>query len=234
MTQSKLRLLTAAMAVTMLFTASSRSAFAADPEWYTDAAESTDGRFLFVSLSNRPLDLELKDEGLTGEDRDQIEHFRLYYPVSGMYLNDNSTTPLWKFNEPWRGQPVVAPDGEHVIFQGPWTSNEDDSHAVEFTRRGKSIRSYADGDFISTYWLKRLLNGGNAPSCKSTSFDPKAMAYTVATNQGEEYVFNVKNGNLLVIRSPFPMYYTIFGVVVAGLVFGPAYWMRRKQAQVKN
>ena len=94
------------------------SALAALSEWYTDAAESTDGRYLFVSLSNRPLDVELKDEGLTGEERDQIEFFRLHYPVSGMYLNDGSNTPIWKFDEPWRGEPIIAPDGEHVIFQG--------------------------------------------------------------------------------------------------------------------
>jgi hypothetical protein len=222
-----------AFASAVLLFGTPSSALADISEWYTDAAESTDGRYLFVSLSNRPLDVELKDEGLTGEERDQIEHFRLYYPVSGMYLNDNSNTPLWKFDEPWRGEPIVAPDGEHVIFQGGWTSpsNEQDSQAVEFTRRGKSIRSHVVSDFISSWQLKRLLNGGRAPTCKSTNFDPAELTYTIATNQGEEYVFNVKNGKLLEVRSPFPLYYTIFGVVIAGLIIAPAYWIRRRKAR---
>lgn len=213
------------------FAAPQSPAYAVPKESYTDAVESADGRYLFVSLSNRPLDVELKDADLNGEERDQIEFFRLHYPTSGMYLNDNSNTPLWKFDKPWRGEPIVAPDGEHVIFQGPWTSNESEAQAVEFTRRGESIRSYIDSDFISSYWLKQLLNGRKSPACKSTNFDPAAMTYTVVTNQGEEYVFNVKNGNLLEVHSPFPLYVSIFGVALAGLIVGPAYWLRRKKAK---
>jgi hypothetical protein len=224
---------TSAFALALLFAGTLSTAAAGLSEWYTDAAESTDGRYLFVSISDRPLEEELKDEGLTGEERDQIEHFRLYYPVSGMYLNDNSTTPVWEFDEQWRGLPVVAPDGEHVIFQGPWTSNDQEVQAVEFTRRGKPIRSYIVSDFISSYWLKRLLNGWRSPACKSTNFDPAELTYTIATNQGEKYVFNVKNGRLLEVHSPFPLYYTIFGIVAAGLIFAPAYWIRRRKASAR-
>lgn len=206
--------------------------------WDTDAVESTDGRYLFVSISDRPLDDELKDEGLTGEERDQIEFFRLHYPVSGMYRNDNSNTPLWEFDEPWRGEPIVAPDGEHVIFQGAWTSNEiadqDEHQAIEFMHRGQPIRSYVESDFISTYWLKNLLSGWESPGCQSKSFDPQEMTYTIVTSQGEEYVFNVKNGRLLEVDSPFPLYYTVFSVALAGLIIGPVYWMRRKNAQASD
>ena len=166
--------LLSAFAFALLFAGTPSSALAEISESYTDAAESTDGRYLFVSLSTRPLEVELKDEGLTGEERDQIEFFRLHYPASGMYLNDGSNTPVWKFEEPWRGEPIIAPDGEHVIFQGGWTSpsNENELQAVEFTRRGKPIRTYVASDFISSWWLKRLLNGWRSPTCKSSPPSP--------------------------------------------------------------
>lgn len=227
------RLFAFAFVLAMLFAGTSSSALAALSEWYTDAVESTDGRYLFVSLSNRPLDVELKDEGLTGEERDQIDFFRLHYPVSGMYLNDGSNTPIWKFDEPWRGEPIIAPDGEHVIFQGGWTLNLDEFQAVEFTHRGQPIRSYVDSDFISSGWLKRLFSGWKSPTCKSTNFDPEAMTYTIFTNQGEEYVFNVKNGSVLEVHSPFPLYFSIVGVVLAGLIIAPAYWIRRRKARAQ-
>jgi len=235
MTRLTSRLLLSAFAFALLFSETPSSALAGIPESYTDAAESTDGRYLFVSLSTRPLEVELKDEGLTGEERDQIEFFRLHYPASGMYLNDGSNAPVWKFAEPWRGEPIIAPDGEHVIFQGGWTSpsNENELQAVEFTRRGKPIRTYVASDFISSWWLKRLLNGWRSPTCKSTNFDPAAKTYTIVTNQAEEYVFNVKNGSLLEVRSPFPLYYSIVGVVIAGLIVAPAYWIRRKKANIQ-
>jgi hypothetical protein len=218
-----------AFALVTLFSGTPASALAGPAVWFTDAVESTDGRYLFVSLSNRPLDVELQDEGLTGEERDQIEFFRLHYPVSGMYLNDASNAPIWEFDEPWRGEPIVAPDGEHVIFQGGWTSNENEVQAVEFTHRGQPIRSYASGDFISSGWLKRLFSGWKSPACKSTYFDPAAMTYTIVTNQGEEYVFNVKNGGILEVHSPFLLYYSIAGLVLTGLVAAPVYWVRRKK-----
>lgn len=233
MTRLNLKRHRSAIAVVLACLGAPSISFAQPSRWDTDAVESTDGRYLFVSISDRPLDEELKDEGLTGEERDQIEFFRLHYPVSGMYLNDNSNTPLWEFDEPWRGEPIVAPDGEHVVFQGAWTRNENDSdhgdQAVEFLHRGRTIRSYAASDFISTYWLKHLLSGWETPGCQSKSFDPQAMTYTIVTNQGEEYVFNVKNGRLLEVDSPFPLYYTLLSVAAAGLIIGPFYWIRRKK-----
>ena len=60
------------------------------------------------------------------------------------------------------------------------------------------------------------------------------MTYTIVTNQGEEYVFNVKNGDVLEAHSPFPMYYAIFGVVLAGLIIASADWIRRKKARVQT
>lgn len=231
MTRLNSNSLLSACAVALLFAGLPSLAHAGLSQWFTDAADSTDGRYLFVSLSDRPLDVELKDDRLTGEERDQIEFFRLHYPAGGMYLNDGSNSPIWKFEEPWRGEPIIAPDGEHVIFQGAWTTNKYEFQAVEFTRSGQSIRSYADSDFISSWVLKRLLNGWRSPTCKSTRFDPATMTYTIATNQREEYVFNVMNGSLVEVRSPFPVYYSIFGVVVAALIVASRYWIRRKKAQ---
>jgi hypothetical protein len=216
----------------ILIAGKSSAATAALSEWHTDAVESSDGKFLFVSLSNRPLDAELADESLTGEERDQIEFFRLHYPAGGMYHNDDSYQPIWKFEEQWRGDPLIAPDGEHVIFAGPWTWDEHEFQAVEFTRRGKPIRSYNDSDFISAWWLKRLVNGWKSPSCKATKFDPAAMTYTITTNQGEEYVFDVTSGDVVEVRSRFPLYYWLFGVVLAALIAAPAYWVRRRKAKV--
>ena len=56
------------------------------------------------------------------------------------------------------------------------------------------------------------------------------MTYTIATNQGEEYVFNVKNGDLLAFHSPFPVYYSIFGVTLVALIVALRYWLRQRRA----
>jgi len=218
-----------AIALALLVSGTPSSALAELSPWYTDAAESTDGRYLFVSLSNRPLDEELKDEGLTGEVRDQIEFFRGHYPVSGMYRNDETNSPLWEFDRPWPGEPIIAPDGAHVIFEGSRASNEPEPQVVEFTHRGETMRSYRERDMISARWLKHLLNGGRPPTHTSTTFDPAAMTYTIATSQGEEYVFNVKNGGIVAVHSPFPAYYAIFGVALVALIVGLRYWLRRRR-----
>jgi hypothetical protein len=221
MTRPALNSLILSLALALPLAVAPSSGFAQTAEWFTDAAESSDGKYLFVSLSNRPLEVEFKDEGLTGEERDQIEFFRLHYPVSGMYLNDGSNTPLWKFEKPWPGEPVIFPDGDHIVFQGGWVTKTGGSEVAEFTRRGVPLRSYTSADFITSLPLKQLLNGGNTPTCAKTSFDPQALTYTITTNQGEEYIFNVKNGDLIDSHSPFPLYFSIAGGTLVALIAAP-------------
>jgi hypothetical protein len=78
------------------------------------------------------------------------------------------------------------------------------------------IRRYLD-DFIPHGVLKFLLNGMHWPTCVGTGFDPNAMTYSVKTNQHEEFVFDVKTGNIIATHSPFPTLFSLVATVLVGI-----------------
>ncbi len=157
-----------------------------------------------------------------------ICEIRAKYSQSGLYRNDGSAEPLWTYDGRWgSGTPIIAPDGEHVIFEGDWTDDEYGFRAVEFTFKGKTIRAYSDLEIIPHWLLKATLNGLSPPSCWQTSFNPEQMTYTIRTNQGEDIVFDVKSGEIIEIRSPFPIVYGVAFLATATLItIGIVRWRR--------
>jgi len=210
------------------------SAVAGLSEWFTETAVSDDGRYILVTISDRPLDVELADDRLNSAEKEQVKYVRALYPRCGLYLNDGSNTPLWIHDGRWSSNPIIAPDGEHVIFPGPWTWSEYELRAVEFTRRGRTIRSYNDDDFIPAWWLKFLVSGRRGPNCEGYWFNPVKMSFTIRTTQREEFVFDVRTGAIIETQSPFPIYFSIVGIAVVTLVVAAIYTAHRKRAMNAN
>ena len=193
--------------------------------------ESDDKKHIFVMLS--PLALE--DDYRYAEEVDEIAWIRSTYPKSGLYLNNGSTTPAWTYSEGfWRHErPIIAPDGEHVIFPGDWTYDEYGLRAVEFMRCGVTIRTYSDADIIPQWRFKAMLNGFKPPACSHTYFDPVKMTYTIRTNQGEQFTFDVTTGEIVAIRSPFPFLYGVTTATMFALsVVLFARWRKKRRARI--
>lgn len=193
----------------------------------TWSAESSDGKYVFVMLSPLPIEEDIRYP----EDEVEIRAIRSTYSKSGLYLHGHAEKPLWSYDGPWLSStPIIAPDGEHLIFPGGWTGDEYAHDAVMFMRHGKPIRSYYDVEIIPQWRLKAMLNGWEPPTCDETFFDPKRMTYTIRTNQREEIVFDIKGGNIIDVQSPFPILYAIaLAVLSAMLGLLVALWRRRRR-----
>ena len=184
---------------------------------------SDNGNFIFVMISPLPIDEDIRYR----RDEDEIRWIRETYSKSGLYRNDGSKTPLWEYDGWFGDEVIIAPDGEHLIHPGGWTRNKHESRAVTFTCRGQNLACYYDVDLIPQWMLKCVLNG-SPPSCESASFNPDQMTYTIRTNQGEEFIFDVMTGKIIATRSPFPLIYGVTALFVGGAVALPARWWWQK------
>lgn len=212
----------------------STPAVAALAEWFTETAVSDDGQYILVTINDRSMEVELSDSRLDARERERARFVRTTYPKCGLYRNDGSNTLLWTYDGRWSDDPIIAPDGEHVIFPGSWTWNKYEELAVDFTRRGRTIRSYYNSDFIPAFWLKCLVNGRRQPTCNSVSFDAAKMTYTIRTNQREEFVFDVTTGEIVDIRSPFTTYYAVAVVAFAAVIALAIVWLRQKKLAARG
>jgi hypothetical protein len=199
------------------------------PKLICETAKSADGHYILVSIPDIPIEEELAQ----ADDRhtpSTIREIRATYPMSGMYLNDGSAKLLWPDDGRWFGAPIIAPDGEHVIYEGNWAAGDQYGwRAVAFARKGVVIREYFDNDIISRPLLKFVLNGCDPPRCSKTAFNPQGMTYAIETNQGEIFVFDVTTGTIIDSYSPFPMLYGSAGLVfLVSATFGTAWWYKRR------
>jgi hypothetical protein len=212
----------------------------------TERVVSADGHYVLVTISDRTLDEEMNsghlethaydtEEWITAKEgqKEEVRAIRAKYRRGGMYLNDGSTMPLWTCDTQWpSSDPIIAPDGDHVIFPDDWIDDEEGYgiSVVTFTYRGQVIRRHLI-DFIPQILLKSVLklNGMNSPSCIGASFDPRAMTYAGRTNQREEFVFDAKSGSIVAIHSPFPTLYLLAAGVLAGITawIGWRFYSRR-------
>jgi hypothetical protein len=227
-----MRSVKAIVIVILLFVAAPGSvAFAGLSWWLSDVAVSQDERFILVSISEDPLEVEVT-HAYDDHRKELIRDIRSRYSVSGLYRNDGSAKPLWTDDGRWYGQPIIAPDGAHVIYEGNWKNDPYGARAVAFTKRGITLRLYDSSQVIPQFVLKAVLNGLSPPDCSSTTFRAKEMTYTVRTNQGEEIDFDVTTGDVIAVRSPFPTYFAIVGILLARLVGIYIEQWRRKRCRM--
>jgi hypothetical protein len=167
----------------------------APPRSYT--VPSSDGRFLFVMIA--PLEVERDGASLKEEYRNEIKRIRAKYSISGLYLNDGSTTPLWTVDWYSHGV-VVGSDGTHVVRLGPWARTLSDE-AFTFFEDGKVIQSYKISDLVDTvaflepttshfFWIKDL------------NLDDQRQTFSVTTISKEQYAFDFTTGKIVSARRP--------------------------------
>ncbi len=102
--------------------------------------ETADKKYIFVMLKggNR------QDTFLRQSDK---------YPQSGLYLNDDSSNPLWTID--WLGSVILPADGIHLVRRGPWPRLEEgyNVEALSFFANGKLLKSYVVRDLVDFPWL---------------------------------------------------------------------------------
>jgi hypothetical protein len=192
---------------------------------------SEDGRSVLVMVSPLPI---AEDAGHPAFDKNaisEIHSIRSKYSECGLYRNDGSTTPLWNiqyFSRPREGQVYIAPDGEHLVF------GAEDFFVGWFFTKGESVGAYTLRDLVSCWRAKSLITF-RLPTCVWSDFDADGMTYTVRTNQGEEFTFDVNTGRMIEARSPWPLNFTAICIGLIG-VLGSAVvvWRRGRQTARRN
>lgn len=195
---------------------------------------SANERYLLVLVFPLPIE---KDVILApGSEKSNVRAIREKYSLSGLYTNDGSTTPLWTtagfFDN--SHDVYIADDGVHMVVADDWANNQSD-HVVSFFQSGRYTEEYMLTELMPYPWLQRLFNGGGQVSRRSAHFDEAAMTSTVTTNQGEEFVFDVKTGAILRQTSLTGLFLAIFLssvlLVVLGAIGGGTWWWYRRARQ---
>ena len=192
----------------LVFLAAGQVAMAELPHPASWKQVSNNGQYVLVMVS--PLSID-QDAGHPIADENEIRQIRAKYAQSGLYQNDGSTTPLWTieyFSRPHKLH--IAPDGEHLIV------GADDWFVASFFAKGNRLAGYgySVSDLVPFSRVKSLVSL-RYPSCVWSDFDANNLSYTVRTNQGEEFIFDVTTGSVVGRHSPWPFY---FGLTLAGVV----------------
>jgi len=154
---------------------------------------------------NRPLDP-------TQVGARQGARLRDKYRDSGLYRNDGSSRPLWPIpfiDGRWPAH--VAPDGRCGVFDADRCSLG--WHAVTIFVDGRHVVTHWKHNLISCYYSKKLV----AMLCDWRDVEPlrgeldhEKRTYTITTEQGEVFVLDVTNGQLLRHSSRWPCYIVSF------------------------
>jgi hypothetical protein len=190
---------------------------------FSYAKPTPDGRHVFVMIS--PLSPQEEISSWNQETAAKIASVRKHYSRSGLYPNDNSTTPLWTVD--WYAYDVEPlSDGVHLVRPGSWASSRDDL-AISFLANGKLIRSYAVKDLVlfpsllphtvSHFFWER-----------SSRLHDDDRTYEIVTLHGDRYVFDATTGEILSSRRPVLWAIGLFVLIVLGAV---AFFFRRRAAR---
>jgi hypothetical protein len=170
------------------------------PQTYTRASD--DGEYVFVMLSPRSLEEEVRTYNDQAAAR--VRAIRGKYTRSGLYKGD-SREPLWTVDW-YRGNVIVPSDGVHLVRfeyrplhtarkQNPIAKEDLQREALAFFARGKLLRGYAVAELVDRPdllprsvvhfgWMKahKLLDRGRLE---------------VVTHDGNRLTFDLKTGKIL-------------------------------------
>lgn len=184
-------------------------AFLAHPASWRQTSD--DGRYVLVMVSPLPVD---EDADHSAFDAQEIRSIRATYAQSGLYPNDGTATPLWTMPyHDWTHKAFLDANANNLVLAH---DNWQDSygHVVSFYSKGNRLRAYSITDLVASLQFKTLITG-QAIDCRGVAFNSRPLTFTMRTNQGESFVFDVRTGKILHHSSPFPMG---IGIVVAVLV----------------
>jgi hypothetical protein len=160
---------------------------------------SDGGKFVFVMIVQNPFEMDPQFP------REEIRAIRNRYKQSGLYLNDDSETPIWTVD--WYEYPSgleIASGGVHLVRwdSSPYfnrnapASPQYDQKVLSFYANGKLLRSYSVNAIINRpaalahsvshfQWLDRQ------------EFDDAKMRYNLWTKEGNWFEFDVKTGEIV-------------------------------------
>lgn len=183
--------------------------------------EVAGGKFVFVMLS---IDEDPTAYGQGGAV--QNEEIRRQYPQSGLYKNDDSTTPVWTVD--WYAfETAISLDGRYLVRWGPWPFHGNyDELAVAFYKNGRKIRQYAVRDLVA--------DPESLPTsishymwAKERSFEATTNLLHLETYNGEQYDFDVTTGKKLT-EADFPLSSFIIPGALGILIFGGTFLLLKK------
>lgn len=169
-----------------------------------------------------PIEKERDGMSQSEADRKETQRVRNTYPSSGMYLNDDSTQPLWTVD--WHSvQVFVSSDGEHVIRMGGYQT-EFSGEALTFFKRNEILGSYKIGDLIDFRPIP--VTPGSIDWEESLSLDDANQTFSVFTPNKERYVFSFTNGEMLSSIRPVRI---IGAILLLSLSFAVLIFIRNRR-----
>lgn len=151
------------------------------------------------------------------------------YKVSGMYLNDGSTDPLWTVD--WQNYIFLPNGGKHVVRKGRWArySATYREEVFSFIEEGNVLKTYSAGDLIAFPFLlphssshynvmnstlrSDFPNDGAAARLKTDNGEGYALndgvridnennTIQIETFHGDKYLFDLHTGNIISSNQP--------------------------------
>ena len=129
-----------------------------------------------------------------------------YYPASGLYRNDGSVEPLWTVD--WFGGAIVSTDGVHLVRTGRKTglfyfTGGSSYHqlAVGFYRSGQLLKTYSVADLVADP-QDLIYTASHVFWERAIALDEEAGQLYLATLSGEEYYFNLSDGEIASRKAP--------------------------------
>jgi hypothetical protein len=212
----------------------------APPRSYKQVAPG--GKYVFVMIAPRTVEDDVRpwnEETAAG-----IREIRGVYTRSGLYRNDGSTEPLWTVD--WYAHGVeVASDGIHLVRHGPWAvlprdrkapwGSALDQEALSFFANGQVLQTYRIGELVS---LPDLLprSVSHFTWLAEGRLDDGRMEYTLATKDGNRFVFDIRTGAIVSeSRPPRPLLWGVVAILGAAVLALSGWlvvrrWRARSQA----
>jgi hypothetical protein len=191
---------------------------------YSYSVESPAKNYIFVMIA------AIANEALHYDDksRDTIRKLRTKYRISGMYANDESTSPLWTVD--WYAHRVLVPsDGIHLIRQGPWAESRF-TEAIAFFESGKKIRSYRVADFVdTTVTLPHSVSHFGWE--RSLTLDDSGKTVTLVTANWDRYVIDYTTATIISAFRPMRVAAVSIPIILSAAVVG-LFRRRRKNIVV--
>lgn len=157
---------------------------------------SPDQKFVFVMIPPYALDEELKT--WNEEYGEKVRQIRSVRSVSGMYLNDGSSEPLWTVSWYAFGTEIFS-DGVHVVRHGPWASRFSDE-AISFFEKDKLLKTYRVSDLVmDRRRVERTVS--HFFWSEESRLEDGALRYTLWTADRRCYVFDVTTGEIVSVKS---------------------------------
>jgi hypothetical protein len=178
---------------------------------------SKNGKYIFVLIANGD---DPSNYNPMGQVWKKDELLRQKYPVSGLYLNDGSTTPLWTVD--WNTDDYsleVSSDGRHVVRVGPWPfQGQYQEDALSFYEDGQLIKKYLVQDLVALPgFLPKTVS--HYMWLNEKVLDDDQGLLSIETKNGEKYTFELASGKIVEGHSlqlflEIPLYF--IGIMLVG------------------